>query len=320
MKTPLLFAFETDHVNHRIQVKRAFEAPVDLVWAAWTEADLLEQWFAPKPWKAVTKTMDFREGGHWLYCMEGPAGERHWSIFKYHHIKPLQFYSGHDAFCDENGVVNESLPSMQWENSFTPQQQNTVVEVTIQLKSLKDLEGILKMGFKEGFTMGLQNLDAYIAAQFYLRRQKNTSRQPRVSTYVNMAGNTEEAFQFYKKVFKTDFIQGIQRFADLPANPNQPPLADAVKNMVLHVELPLLGNHVLMGTDAPEQMGFTLSKGNNMHINLEPHSRAEATRIFEELSAGGLITMPLQDMFWGAYYGSFTDRYGINWMVNYQGD
>ncbi|MBA4146128.1 MAG: hypothetical protein C0523_10210, partial [Cytophaga sp.] len=77
-------------------------------------------------------------------------------------------------------------------------------------------------------------------------------------------------------------------------------------------------NHVLMGTDAPEEMGFTVTRGNNMYISIEPESREEAKRIFDALAEGGNISMPLQDMFWGAYFGSFTDRYGINWMVNFQ--
>ncbi len=86
--------------------------------------------------------------------------------------------------------------------------------------------------------------------------------------------------------------------------------------MVMHVELVLLGGHVLMGTDAPESMGFTVTSGNTTHINLEPDTRAEADRLFNSLSSGGVVEMPLQDMFWGAYFGSFTDRFGIRWMVN----
>lgn len=95
-------------------------------------------------------------------------------------------------------------------------------------------------------------------------------------------------------------------------------MADAIKKMVLHVELPIVGGHILMGTDAPKEMGFTITTGNNMHISIEPESRDEANRIFDELSAGGVITMPLADMFFGAYFGEFTDRFGINWMINYQ--
>jgi uncharacterized glyoxalase superfamily protein PhnB len=176
----------------------------------------------------------------------------------------------------------------------------------------------VQMGFKEGFTPGLENLDQYIAAQFYLRKQNKTNHSASVSTYVNFPGSTEEAFHFYKSVFNTEFINGIQRFGDLPAEPNQPPIADNVKNMVLHVALPLFGGHILMGTDAPKEMGFTLSQGNNMHIQLEPESREEADRIFTGLSAGGIVEMPLQEMFWGAYFGSFKDKFGINWMINYQ--
>jgi PhnB protein len=94
-------------------------------------------------------------------------------------------------------------------------------------------------------------------------------------------------------------------------------VADNVKKMVIHVELPITGNHILMGTDAPKEMGFDVTVGNNMHISVEPESKEEATRIFNELSDCGKVTMPLQDMFWGAYYGSFRDKYGINWMINY---
>jgi PhnB protein len=84
----------------------------------------------------------------------------------------------------------------------------------------------------------------------------------------------------------------------------------------MHVELPILGGHVLMGTDAPESMGFTVNKGNNVHINLEPDTKEETNRLFAALSKGGKVTMELQETFWGAYFGSFTDRYGIHWMVN----
>ena len=84
----------------------------------------------------------------------------------------------------------------------------------------------------------------------------------------------------------------------------------------MHVELPILGGHMLMGTDAPESMGFKVNPGNNVHINLEPDTRSETKRLFEALSAGGKVTMDLQDMFWGAYYGSCTDNFGVQWMFN----
>ena len=138
----------------------------------------------------------------------------------------------------------------------------------------------------------------------------------RVSTYLNFARNTEEAFEFYRSVFGGSFNGPIHRFADIPAAPGQPPMAEADKQLVMHVELPTLGEHVLMGTDAPESMGFTVRPGNNSYINLEPDTRAEAERLFAGLSAGGKVEMPLQDMFWGAYFGSLVDQFGIHWMFN----
>lgn len=138
----------------------------------------------------------------------------------------------------------------------------------------------------------------------------------RVSTYLNFARNTEQAFLFYRSVFGGDFNGPIHRMGEAPAAPGQPAMADADKNLVMHVELTILGGHVLMGTDAPETMGFQIHAGNNVFINLEPDSRAEAVRLFDALADGGRIGMPLQDMFWGAYFGSLTDRFGIQWMVN----
>jgi PhnB protein len=138
----------------------------------------------------------------------------------------------------------------------------------------------------------------------------------RVSTYLNFPRSTEAAFVFYRSVFGGDFNAPIHRFADVPLAPGQVPMAEADKNLVMHVELTILGGHVLMGTDAPESMGFQLTLGNNVHINLEPDSRAETERLFAALAAGGRADMPLQDMFWGSYFGSLTDKFGVHWMLN----
>lgn len=138
----------------------------------------------------------------------------------------------------------------------------------------------------------------------------------RVSTYLNFNRRTEEAFDFYRGVFGGDFIGGLRRMGEAPAMPGQPPLSDADKQLVMHVELATLGEHVLMGTDAPESMGFALTQGNNVHINLEPDTRADTDRLFAALGAGGTVQMPLQEMFWGDYFGSLTDRFGICWMFN----
>lgn len=139
----------------------------------------------------------------------------------------------------------------------------------------------------------------------------------RTSTYLNFVRNTEEAFNFYKDIFGGAFQgNGISRFRDIPPSDDMPPLADEDKDLVMHVELAITGGHLLMGTDAPESMGFKMNFGNNVHINLEPDTKEETKRLFDALSAGGNVTMELQDMFWGAYFGSCTDKYDVNWMFN----
>ncbi len=138
----------------------------------------------------------------------------------------------------------------------------------------------------------------------------------KTSTYLNFPGFTEEAFIFYKSVFGGEFIGGISRMEDTPLEARHQSLAKADEKLVMHVALPLLGGHILMGTDAPESMGFTVTFGNNVYINLEPDTRIETDRLFKALSLGGTVGMQLQEMFWGDYYGSCTDKYGVRWMFN----
>jgi PhnB protein len=138
----------------------------------------------------------------------------------------------------------------------------------------------------------------------------------KVSTYLNFTNQTEEAFNFYKSVFGTEFIGGIARFGDIPPSDDMPPIAEADKHLVMNVALPILGGHVIMGTDAPESMGFRLTQGNNVYITLHPDTRDETERLFKALSEGGQVEQELQDMFWGDYYGSCHDQFGVHWMFN----
>lgn len=138
----------------------------------------------------------------------------------------------------------------------------------------------------------------------------------RVSTYLNFHRNTEEVFNFYRSVFGGDFAGNISRFGDIPPSENMPPIAQEDKHLVMHIALPILGGHMLMGTDAPESMGFQVTFGSNVYITLEPDTREETKRLFDQLSDGGQVEMELQDMFWGDYYGSCSDKYGVRWMFN----
>ena len=134
-----------------------------------------------------------------------------------------------------------------------------------------------------------------------------------LNPYLNFMGNTEEAFNFYRSVFGGEFTN-LTRFKDTPAAAGMSP-ADA--NKLMHVSLPIGKGNTLMGTDAVEGMGHTLTNGNNVQLSLEADSKEEATKLFNGLSAGGKVEMPLSDQFWGAYFGMFADKFGVKWMVNY---
>jgi PhnB protein len=134
----------------------------------------------------------------------------------------------------------------------------------------------------------------------------------RVNVYLNFPGTTEEAFEFYRSVFGGEFA-GFQRMSEVPGM-ELPPEAG---NLIMHVALPLFGDTLLMGTDVVESMGHTLRTGDNISISLEPDSLEQTQAIFASLSDGGSEIVPLEKMFWGAYYSSFIDRFGIRWMLNF---
>lgn len=159
MSTNLAFDFSVNKQNNTITVKREFAAALPLVWDAYTKSEILDQWWAPKPWKARTKTMDFKEGGHWLYAMVGPEGQEHWSRADYENIQFQKKFTGLDAFADADGNLNNDLPQSKWEVTFTDKGQVTLVEFHISYADLAQLEETIQMGFKEGFTMAMEGLD-----------------------------------------------------------------------------------------------------------------------------------------------------------------
>jgi PhnB protein len=136
-----------------------------------------------------------------------------------------------------------------------------------------------------------------------------------VSIYLNFMGNAEEAFNFYKKVFQTEFTAPFMHMKDMPAQPGMPQLSESDKNKVMHVALPILGGTEIMGTDMLESMGHKLIEGNNVTISLNPDTKGEADRLYQELSKGGADGVAPHDEFWG-YWGTCKDRFGIRWMFN----
>lgn len=148
-----------DPAGNKLRVARTFNAPLKQVWDAWTKSTLLDQWWAPKPWKAKTKSMDFREGGSWIYAMMGPEGEVHWAIATYKTIQPQKSFTGLDSFSDENGNVNTDMPQSEWDVTFNDKGNTTLVEFLISYTDMAQLQATIDMGFKEGMTSAMENLD-----------------------------------------------------------------------------------------------------------------------------------------------------------------
>lgn len=153
--------FERTAAN-KMTITREFAAPVANVWKAWTQAELLDLWWAPKPWKTKTKSMDFREGGTWHYSMVGPEGEEHFCRNDYKTIQPGANFTSTDAFCDEQGNINNDFPSTDWLCKFSESESGTQVTIELTSASEADLEILAELGFKEGFTSALTNLDELI--------------------------------------------------------------------------------------------------------------------------------------------------------------
>ena len=159
MKNNLQFDFLVDKEKNTMTIKREFLANRQLVWDAHTKSELLDQWFAPKPLTTKTKSMDFSEGGHWIYAMVEPNGTEYWARFDYVAIKPIDSYTALDAFSNSEGEINPELPRANWDVTFTDLGANAVVQTIVTYKSLNDLETVIQMGMQEGMTSTLERLD-----------------------------------------------------------------------------------------------------------------------------------------------------------------
>lgn len=162
----LFFDFTVDKAAHTIHITREFAADLDLVWDAFTKAEILDKWMGPKPWRVQTKEMDFREGGRWLYAMVSPENVSHWSLVQFINIQPKSSFTTRNSFCDENGnPTNTGFTSSITENIFKAGAKTTTVQIVKKMANLSELEKFLALGFKEGFAVVLGNLDEYLHAQ-----------------------------------------------------------------------------------------------------------------------------------------------------------
>jgi len=165
MKSNLLMNFTVDKENKTVNIKREFNAPLSDVWSAWTEAEILDQWWAPAPFRSQTKSMEFKEGGRRLYAMVGLEGEERWSTFDYTSISPKTNFKYSATFCDSEGNPNSIFASSYWDISFSEQDNSTFVDIAIKRDSLAELEKLIEMGFKEGITVTMESLDKIFEAR-----------------------------------------------------------------------------------------------------------------------------------------------------------
>ncbi|MFC5874763.1 Uncharacterized conserved protein YndB, AHSA1/START domain [Chryseobacterium arachidis] len=157
MKSEIIFNKDFDSLS--VYVMKIYDAEVSKVWDYFTKSELLDHWWAPKPWKCETKRQDFKEGGVWLYSMIGPEGERHYAQVKYGEIMEHRSFDGTDTFCDENGNVNPDFSESKWLFGFTGVEEGAKVTVNIHFESEQAMKQMLEMGFEEGFKMGLNQLE-----------------------------------------------------------------------------------------------------------------------------------------------------------------
>ncbi len=159
MKHNLQFDFVVDKEKNTLTIRREFLAPRQLVWDCHTQSKLLDQWFAPKPLTTRTKSMDFREGGHWHYAMVEPNGTEYWGWVDYIKIQPIDYYISSDAFSNAEGEINKDLPSAEWRVTFTDKDANALVETVVSYQSFADLEKVIQMGMEQGMMATLEKLD-----------------------------------------------------------------------------------------------------------------------------------------------------------------
>lgn len=151
--------FNKDFDSNSVYIMKIFNADVSEMWNYFTQSELLDQWWAPKPWKCETKHQDFRKDGSWLYSMIGPEGEKHYAQVKYGEIMEHRSFDGVDNFCDENGQVNPDFPDTRWLFGFTGVEEGTKITVNIHFQSEQAMKQLLEIGFEDGFKRGLNQLE-----------------------------------------------------------------------------------------------------------------------------------------------------------------
>lgn len=163
MKPDLHYSFKADMQTNRLTIRREFDAPKALVWDCYTKAELLDQWFAPEPFTARTKSMVFEQGGHWHFAMVDPDGNEHWVRLDYKSITPKDTFHAQDAFSDADGGINRDMPISTWDVTFTATSTRTLVQTILTYETPEALQQVIDMGMKEGMEATHSGLDKLLA-------------------------------------------------------------------------------------------------------------------------------------------------------------
>jgi PhnB protein len=270
-------AAESNTTDREIRMSRLLNAPIALVWEVWTNPEHIKQWWGPNGFTNTISQMDVKENGEWNLIMHGPDGTDYTnkSIFKFKevikHKKIVYEHANSPTFIATILFEErENKTFLNWHMLFENKEQFIQVVKTFKAD--------------EGLKQNVDKLDTYLKTKMAIHKELKPNNMARVATYLNFPGNTEEAFLFYKNIFKGEFTgRGLQRFSDTTLPDGIPPLSEIDKKLILHAELTIMGGHILMATDTPESMGFKMEYGNNMHIHLEPETREETKRLFDVL-------------------------------------
>lgn len=285
-----------------ITVETTIDASLEKVWHYFNTPVHVQNWNnASADWHTPFAENDLREGGTFCYRMAARNGRKSFDFTgvytKVEEMKEIRYrLDDNREVCiffarEENGT--------RLTEKFEPEN-----EYPLQVQ-------------KDGWQAILDNFKMYVeddpeSGNTSTKAAATTATGVTLNPYLNFNGNTEEAFNFYRSVFGGEFLV-LQRFRDTPEAEKLP---ESEQNKIMHVALPV-GSNILMATDVVESFGQQVTSGTNSYLSLHPDSEKEARRLFRELSKGGEVEMEMQEMFWGALYGSFTDKFGIKWMVNF---
>jgi uncharacterized glyoxalase superfamily protein PhnB/uncharacterized protein YndB with AHSA1/START domain len=306
-----------------IVITRTFNAPLELVWDAWSKPEHYKRWWGPEGFTCPYADIDFRKGGKYLSSMRASDGNEYWGTGEFREIIPLKKIVYTDNFADDKGnIVSGDYYGMEGDWSKDMFVTITFEEVNGKTKMILQHEGLPagehSRNAKTGWEESLNKMERFLSEETAKKNPAGSDsnygkeiKPAQLNPYLLFNYKCEEAFDFYRSVFGGEF-QMKSKFKEMPGYSG--PATDGER--IMHIALPLKNGSMLMGSDSPGD-DVKITAGNNVSISFSADSEAEAEKVFNGLSNGGQVTMPLEKTFWNAYFGMCIDKYGVNWMVGY---